>query len=651
VIGALLLALVVQAAPSVDTPVELVSPDGHNSVVVAQDDQGRPTWSVRRNGEVVIAPSPVVLELTDDRIGFGLRRAGGERRDGEDRYPMIGNAATGGGRFREVTVHFREPTGAARRLDLVVRATDKGVAFRVVLPVQPATAATLVRGDDTEFRFPAAWRCWGFNVGRFGSSHEGEFDPIETARIREHNLFDLPVLCETGRAAFALAESDLRDFSALYLTGRGDGGLGLKAKLSPALDDPRVAVRTKLGSPIVTPWRVVMLGDRAGDLVGSTLVSDLATPSRIADTSWIKPGLSAWDWWNGFSVHGKTYQGTTTDTANTYVDFAAAQGYPYALIDDGWYEGSGRAPLVLPGTDATRPTAAFDLDAVLAHARAKGVRLWLWVHWRALDAQMEETLAFLERKGVAGIKVDFMDRDDQAMVGWYERLLEATARHRLMLDLHGAFVPRGLARTWPHFVTQEGVLGAEYNKWSRRITARHNVMLAYTRALLGPMDYTPGGFRNVEPAAFVPRDALPVVQTSRAHGLAMYVVYPSPLAMVSDSPDTYAASPAGLEFLREVPTAWDETRFLDGTVGEHIVVARRKGRRWFVGAMNGETARQVTLPLGFLGAGRFVARVWEDGDTAPALRTETRAVTATGSLALALAASGGAVAVIEPARR
>lgn len=641
--------IVAIALAAAAVPATLASPDGRNQVTVAQDDQGRPTWSVSRNGEVLVAPSPIALELTDDRIGYGMVRAGEERRSDEDRYPIVvGNAALGGGAYREMVVHFREPAGARRQLDLMVRAMDKGVAFRTVLPVQPATAAALVRVEETEFRFPQAWRCWGFNVGHTGSSHEGEFDPVDTTRVREHNLFDLPVLCQTGRSAFALAESDLGDFAGLYLTGRGDGGLGFRAKLSPALDDPRVAVRSRIGSPIRTPWRVVMLGDRAGDLVGSTLVSDLASPSRIADTSWIKPGLSAWDWWNGFSVGGKTDQGTTTGTAKAYIDFAAAQGLPYALIDDGWYVGSGKAPLLLPGTDLTRPTDAFDLDAVLAHAKAKGIRIWLWVHWRALDAQLEEAMTFFEKKGVAGIKADFMDRDDQAIVGWYNRVLESAARHRLMVNFHGAFTPRGLNRTWPNFVTQEGVLGAEYNKWSSRITARHNVMLGYTRALVGPMDYTPGGFRNVAPAAFAYRNALPFVQTSRAHGLAMYVVYPSPVAMVSDSPDTYAASPAGLDFIKSVPTSWDETRFLDGEVSEHIAVARRKGTRWYVGAMNAENARDVSLPLSFLGSGRFTARLWQDGDAPDQLREDTRKVSASDQLTLHLAASGGAVAVIEP---
>ena len=248
-------------------------------------------------------------------------------------------------------------------------------------------------------------------------------------------------------------------------------------------------------------------------------------------------------------------QRTTTAVAKAFIDFAAESGFPYTMIDEGWYAGAGGGGVRRPGVDVTKWADAINLQEVADYARTKKVRLWLWAHWQALDEQMEDALALYEKLGIAGIKIDFMDRDDQWMVNWYQKLLGAAARHHLMVALHGAFPPRGLARTWPNFVTQEGVMGAEYNKWSRRATAGSNVMLAYTRGLLGQMDYTPGGFRNVAPANFQIRNDLPFVQTTRAHGLAMYVVYLSPLAAVADSPDTYAASPAGFDFIKAVPAS------------------------------------------------------------------------------------------------
>ena len=261
---------------------------------------------------------------------------------------------------------------------------------------------------------------------------------------------------------------------------------------------------------------------------------------------------------------------------------------------------------------------------------------------------MDQALDHLQAEGVVGINVDFMDRDDQDMVRWYEKLMETAARHKLMVELHGAFVPRGLARTYPNFITQEGVLGSEYNKWSRRITAGHNVMLAYTRGLVGPMDYIPGGFINVSPSEFEPRSVLPMVQTTRAHNLAMFVVFDSPWVSLADSPDTYRASPAGFEFIRDVPTSWDETRFVAGEVGDYIVVAKRKGERWFLAAMNGDAPRRISLSLPFLREGRWTASLWVDGGPPDRVDRDTRQVTRNDTIDFELAATGGAVAVLKP---
>jgi alpha-glucosidase len=640
-------ALLVAGSAGAQTA-EAVSPDGSNRITMQVSVTGTPVYTVSRGGALVLERSPILLDLDNDTLGYGLAITGSETASADARYPIVaGKAAEGRDHYNQLTVHFQEKAGTKRKLDVVLRAYDDGVAFRTVIPVQPQTAAAIVRYDRTGFYFPQPYKCWGFNVGKFGSSHEGEFDPVDTTRTRDHNLFDLPFVCETGKAAFALAEADLLDFAGMYLTGRGDGGLGLQLKLSPSLDDSRIAVRTRVGSPIVTPWRVVMLADQVGKLQESTLLTNLSSPSRIEDMSWIKPGLASWDWWNGPVIAKLPGQRTTTDVAKAFIDFSAANGFPYAMIDEGWYAGAGGGGVRRPGVDITRWSDAINLQDVVDYAKAKKVRLWLWTHWQALDEQMEDALTLYEKLGIAGIKVDFMDRDDQWMVNWYHKLLGAAARHHLMVDLHGAFPPRGLTRTYPNFMTQEGVMGAEYNKWSRRVTAASNVMLAYTRGLLGPMDYTPGGFRNVAPADFRIRNDLPLVQTTRAHGLSMYVVYLSPLGSVADSPDTYAASPAGFDFIREVPASWDETRFLAGETGAYIVLARRKGTRWYLGAMNGDAARTVTIPLNFLGKKSQVARVWTDGDKPDAADLATRKVRASDSIELPLKATGGAVAIFS----
>ncbi|MEJ2814923.1 glycoside hydrolase family 97 protein [Caulobacter sp. CCG-8] len=642
---------IVAASPAFAAEQRLTSPDGALQVTVSDSD-GQARYAVAYKGQPLLAPSPLGLVLSaGGSLSHGLKIAGAAPSSGDATYDLVaGKTRTVRDRYNQLDVDFQEPEGGKRRLRVVVRAYDGGVAFRYVLPRQPGLDAVNIRNEETRFDFPADYRCWGLNLGKFGTSHEGEFDPVQASKLREHNLYDAPLVCEGANAAFAIAEADLKDYAGLYLTGRGDGGLGVQAKLSPRLDDPTVAVRTRIGADVVSPWRVVMVAPKAGQLIESNLVTTLSAPSKVADTSWIKPGKAAWDWWNGPSISGVAKPGMNAETIKRYIDFAAANGLDYMLIDEGWHAGAGGGGAVQPGVDVTRPIPELDLPGLIAYAKERKVGLWLWLNWKALDAQMDEAVPLYEQWGIKGIKVDFMDRDDQAMVDYYHRLLTKAGQHHLMVDLHGAEHPTGLIRTYPHYLTQEGVMGAEYNKWSRRVTAAHNVTLPYTRMLLGPMDYTPGGFRNVAPATFDPRNTLPFVQTTRGQALAMYVVYDSPFGIVADSPDTYKDSPAGLDFVAAAPTTWDETRFVTGEIGQSVVLARRKGADWWIGAMTNDAGRTVKIPLGFLGAGAFTADIRQDGAAPTDLVASTRTVKAGDVLTLKLAPSGGAAVRLTPAR-
>ncbi|TFI59858.1 glycoside hydrolase family 97 protein [Sphingomonas parva] len=646
---AALLAAGASSAAAAD--LRLASPGKRVEIVVGTSSERQPTYSVTFDGKPVLAPSPLGLDLDKGgRLSYGLAVTGSERRSGTDRYTLTaGKARAVDDRYEELAVDLQEGGDAGRKLRIIFRAYDDGAAFRYVVPVQSALAAANVMGEMTRFDFARDYACWGLNLGKFGTSHEGEFDPVRASSLREHNLYDAPFMCSTGEggATLALAEADLENWAGMYLQGRGDGGLGAQLKLSPRLEDPFVAVRTRIGSEIVSPWRVVMLADSPAELLESTLITNL-NPDPEFDTSWVKPGKSAWDWWNGPTIAGVKTAGTNDETVKRFIDFAAESGLQYMLIDEGWYMGAGGGGVVRPGVDVTRSIPEIDLPELVEYGGKRGVGLWLWLNWKALDAQMDEALALYERLGIKGIKVDFMDRDDQQMVDWYHRLLKKAAEHKLMVNLHGAYHPTGLARTYPHYLTQEGVMGAEYNKWSRRVTARHNVTLAFTRQLLGPMDYTPGGFRNQAPEAFQVRSAPPFVQTTRGHGLAMYVVYESPFSVVADTPNAYrtnsGAAEPGLDFLSDVPVSWDETRAIAGEIGEHVAIARRKGKDWYVGAMTNESGRTLTLPLDFLGSGRFEMTAWTDGNTPTALDVQ-RSSLGKGPKApvtLRLAPSGGA---------
>jgi alpha-glucosidase len=411
-------------------------------------------------------------------------------------------------------------------------------------------------------------------------------------------------------------------------------------------------VRASLSAaPLATPWRVVMLGDTPGALAASNLIATLGSPSTIADTSWIKPGKAAWDWWNNWAV-GIPDAGVNTATYRAYTDFAASLGLDYILIDEGWYEGS--AEWAAP-SNVLKPVAKMDMPAVIGYAKEKGIGVWLWLQWEQLDRQLDEALALYESWGVKGIKVDFMNRNDQDMVAYYHKVLSKAAAHHLMVDLHAAYPPDGLVRTYPNYMTQEGVMGAEYNKWSRRVTATHNVTLPFTRGILGPMDYTPGGFRSLTPEQFDKqvRNDKPFVQTTRGQAVAMYVVYDSPVMMVADSPDAYKNADGswadGARFIGAVPTSWDETRVLAGDIGQYIVTARRKGSTWYIGAMTNESARTLEVPLSFLPGGAYQAEILQDGKDRNHLAASTARVTGGSRLKLKLAGSGGAVAVLTPA--
>lgn len=630
----------------------LASPDGRLRIVFDQQADGTPVYSVVREGQVIIAPSRLTLDLdVGGELGRAMTVTGSSAREGRDVYDLIGKASRVDHAWREMSVDLSEaPTTGrpTRSMQLIFRAYDDGVALRYVVPTDGGLEAVGLKTENTQFAFPADYTCWGLNLGRFNSAHEGEFDPIAASRLRDHNAYDAPLVCETAPngPAFALAEADLANYPALYLAGRGDGELGVQAKLAPHPEAPTLVARTRVGSPLTTPWRVIMVGDNPGDLIESTMVTDLS-PGPDFDASWVKPGKSAWDWWNGGLIESVPNSGMNTATFKAFIDFAAANGLQYIMVDEGWYRGAGGGGVVRPGVDVTRTVPEIDIPQLVAYGRERGVGVLLWLNWKALDAQFDEALDQYQAWGVAGIKVDFMDRDDQPMVNWFHRLLGQAAEHRLLVNLHGAFHPTGLARTYPNFLTQEGVLGAEYNKWSSRATATHNVTLPYTRMLVGPIDYTPGGFRNVTPETFQHRFLLPTVMTTRAHQLAMFVVYDSPLAVVADTPDAYAGQPE-TAFISQVPTVWDETRFISGGIGQSVVTARRSGRDWYVGAMTNEQSRTVTVPLDFLGRGRFTATSYTDGAAPTDVEIGNRPVTSTDVLTLELKGSGGAAVRLTP---
>lgn len=641
------------------------SPDGRLAITVAADTDAGIRYQITRDNAVVIAASRAALTFG---VAEGKPKAiaplgkvkvlSVTQRNGADRYVAVnGGSEPIVRRYSSVILHARETAGLGRKLDLEARAYDSGLAFRTIVPPQPGLSRVRIARETTDFRFPANYACLAVHQQEPSNSHEGEYAPVKAAALRPDGYYDLPLVCQTGRGGetLAISESGIENYAAAYLVAPADRRPGVAIKLTPLPDDASVAVETPMTTKgVASPWRVVMLADKPEALVESTLVSDLAAPSRVGDTSWIRPGKAAWGWWSGLLARGVADPGHNDATYRYYIDFARRFGVPYYLIDRGWAwrnaSGDGDDPIA----DITRTTDGVNMPALVRYARDRNVRLWLWVNWKALDGRMDEAFSLYQRLGVVGIKVDYLYRQDQHMVAFYHRLLATAAKYRLMVDIHASFVPRGLERTYPNFMTSEAAMGSEYNRWSRRVTARHNVSLAYTRAVVGPMDYAPGAFRNVAPSAFKARNQAPMVMTTRAHQLAQFVAYPSPLGVLADAPSAYedgnGASAPGADFLRRVPTQWDETRGIAGEFGRTIAIARRSGRTWFVGVLNDETARDLAIPLAFLGEGAWRVASWSDGDAPDRVVARVGEVKAgDGHLVVSLAAGGGAALVLNPA--
>jgi alpha-glucosidase len=634
-VGLLLLLFVLlcdnATAQTEQLPLKLQSPDRQLEITVALNNEGATVYSVAYRNQPVIVPSSLGLEFKTGGLLSKHLRVVAMRRDAHDAtYPLVvGKARQARDHYNELTISLEETQAPHRKLDVIFRAYDDGAAFRYRLPTQAALHDFAISAERSEFRFPTDLACWALQRDSFSTSYEGEYDRFTLNRIGANAIIGLPLVVEMRDEAttVALAEADLDDYAGLYFTGLNNG-YGVMSRLSPRKDDASVAVRGHVGSDgFRTPWRVVMVADQPGKLIESTLIMNLNPPSAIGDASWVRPGKAAWDWWSGPVAARVKQVGMNNETMRYYIDFASEFNLEYMLIDAGWYTPVAWGPNADLKADITKTVPAIDLPALVEYARSRNVGIWVWLNWVPTNDQMDKAFPYYEKLGIKGVKVDFMDRDDQEMVAFYHRIVKTAAAHHLMVDLHGAYKPTGLARTYPNYITQEGVMGAEYNKWSARVTATHNLTLPFTRMLLGPMDYTPGGFGNATRQEFKIQNTGPQVMTTRAQQLAMYVVYESPFACVSDSPDAYRGQ-AGSEFLKIVPTSWDETRVLAGQIGQYIVIARRYGKEWYVGAMTNEQARDIQIPLDFLDNMAYQLSGFADGAKPTDVRRLVEVVTA-----------------------
>jgi len=634
-------------------PLSVTSPDGNLSVTFELKKNPQPYlpgerayYRVAYKGKSILKDSPLGLDFKGQpALDHDFEITGSHQASHDTTWTdPFGAVRTVRDHYHQLTVSLRERQAPGRRLDLIFRAYNSGIAFRYALPRQQALGQFTLSAENTGFYFSGNPSAFAINLGSYTTAYEGEFQPLSLDQIKPTSIVGIPLLIHVPQGPWvAILEADLNDYAGMYLGGvRGIPG-ALMSKLSPLPGHSDEAVVAS--TPKDTPWHVLMVNAEPGGLIQSDdLILDLNPPSALADTSWIKPGKAAWNWWSGSYASGVNFKpGMNTATMEHYIDFASKARLRYMLIDAGWS----------PRDDITRTVPSIDMPGILAYAKQRNVRILLWMHWTAVDKQMDQAFPLFEKWGVAGVKIDFMDRNDQQMVNFYHRVVKAAARYHLVVDFHGAYPPAGLRRTYPNLLTREGVMGMEYDKGSRRETPAHDVTIPFTRMLAGPMDYTPGCFNNATREQFEPRNIQPMCQGTRANQLAMYVVYLSPLEMVSDYPEDYLNQP-GFEFLEKAPTVWDETRVLNGEPSEYVTIARRHGKDWYLGSMTNWTSRDLTVPLSFLGPGEWNAKIFADGpnadENAKSLSIQTKHVTAGDTLPLHLASGGGAAVIFSPAK-
>ena len=637
----LALATIAPAQSSYD----LRSPDNRIEVRIRTAPVLR--YDVLLNGRALMQDSTLSLDIDHTTLGVNPKiRSAKKRTCDQTLEPPVRQ------KFAKIREHYNE-----LRLEMdgnyavTFRAYNEGAAYRFETSLPQKEVK--VYGEEVKLNFTSDATVFYPQEDTMFSHNERKYLPQKLSQIPAEFIATMPAVLDAGDGAkLAVAESDVEDYPGMWLHGTAGPSLvghfshyPLKEKLTGDRDFRIVESADYIATTSGTrtyPWRLFGIVDRDADLLTNQLVWLLAKPSQLQDTSWIKPGKVAWDWWNYNNIYDVDFKaGVNTQTYKYYIDFAAKYGLQYIILDEGWYK-LGNALEVVP---------EINMEELTAYAKEKNIGVILWVVWKSLDDQLIPALDQYAKWGIKGIKVDFMQRDDQKLINFYFKVSSETAKRKMLVDFHGDQKPATMTRTWPNLISTEGVRGMEWSKWSAETEPKHNVTLPFTRMFLGPMDYTPGAMRNATKATFAPIFGQPMALGTRCHQLAMYVVFESPLQMLSDSPSNYMREPEIMEFLAPVPTEWDETKVLDARIADYVIVARRNGRDWYVGAMTDWTSRNLEIDLSFLPEGNFSMDAYQDGVNADRNASDykktTIPVNRTTKVKLVLASGGGWAARIH----
>lgn len=575
----------------------ILSPDGSIDLHIIGDDEGKIQFEVKKGGFSLLGLSSLGINTDIADFTGGLEFVGIKKCTIYEPYELIGTKRKHCLNYcNEITLKFIKNE---RTIHIIFRAYDDGIAYRFYIP---GNGGISIYNETGSFKLFDDTMGWAQN---FIPSYEAFYDKRTYEDLLSGN-FGMPVLINRGTVWGLITEAGVYgNYLGVHLTGDKDEEC-LKIAYPP--DQINCAVSTK---PFYTPWRTVILGNLS-QIVESTLVESLNPDCEVADTSWIKPGRSAWSWWSGDSTQDYA-------TQVKYVDFAARMGWEYYLCDAGWKDEW--------------------IGKLVSYAQDKNIKILVWFHYKDLgtDDLIESKLSSLTKVGVKGIKVDFFESDSQDRIKLYDKLAKAAAKYNLLLVYHGATKPSGERRRWPHIMTREGILGAEYYKWSDGPTAEHNTTIPFTRNVVGPMDYTPVTFSNNRN------------QTTWAHQLSLAVIFESSIQHFADKPESYEQIGDAIDFLKKCPTTWDDTKFIDGYPGKYIVLARRSGSDWFIGAICGaNTQKSLYIDLSFVDDLKYAMDSYKDGDRIDSIICEKSSVFKNDRIKINLAVNGGFAAHLYP---
>ena len=638
-----LLALATFSTLSIAEDYELSSPDGNIKIQIASDETV--TYSVAYKGKTILSPSRLSITINQTALpgnNPAIRQAKTTSK-AETLCPVVRQKSQQiENHYNELVIEFDKP------VRLIFRAYNDGLAYRFQSNIAGSVEVT---GEQIEYNFADDYNIYFPQEDSFYTHQERLYLYSRLSELEKGKFCSIPALVDIADGPkIALTESDLIDYPGFYLQAQGNSTLKAVFPKYPKKEEDRgdrdrkvtetEGFIAKSVGKRDFPWRAMIIAATDGDLILSQMVYKLASPCEIEDTSWIRPGKVAWDWWNAFNSYGVDFRsGVNTDNYKYYIDFASKYGIEYIILDEGWY----------PLGNLLETVEAIDMEELLAYGKAKNVDLILWTTWKTLDEQFDAAMDQFEKWGIAGLKVDFMQRDDQKMVQYYEKVAAECAKRKMLVDFHGSYKPAGLRRRYPNVITREGVHGNEQAKWSTHITPTHRLTLPFTRMVAGPMDFTPGATRNFQPGRYTPINSRPGSIGTRCHEMSMYVLFESPLQMLCDNPSQYLREPECMTFLGPVPAVWDETKVLDAKVAQYLYMARKSGQDWYLGGMTNEEKRSCKIDLSFLDPGTtYEITLFKDGINADRYAEDYKKITYTVKagerISIDMAPAGGFVA-------